>query len=145
MIVFWRLLLFNVISRIFAHRGTRKSLSAFHNVTSRLLNKFGTSRSILMRFISPVKTLAAMLAVTSLAVLPLMAQQTQQVKPGTDVTEAMGSKVEAMKPDCAPQTMSGNKQTEHPPTQAMDQKVPPMHQGDCPADDAVTGTKHPPK
>jgi hypothetical protein len=73
------------------------------------------------------------------------APQAQQVTPGTDPTNAVGSKVEAMKPDCAPKTMSGNKQKEHPPTQAMNQNVPPMHPGDCPADDAVTGTKETPK
>jgi hypothetical protein len=98
-----------------------------------------------MRPVSSSNTLAAILAVTSFAVLPLMAQQAQQVQPGTDATDAVGSKVEAMKPDCAPKTISGNKQKEHPPTQAMDQNVPPMHSGDCPADDAVTGTKQPPK
>ena len=48
-----------------------------------------------------------------------------------------------MKPDCVPKTMSGNKQKEHPPTAVMDKNVPPMHPGDCPADDAATGTKRP--
>ena len=86
-----------------------------------------------------------MLAIASFAVLPLKPLQAQQVKTGTNPTDAVGSKVEAMKPDCAPKTMSGNKQKEHPPTAVMDKNVPPMHPGDCPADDAATGTKQPPK
>ena len=90
-----------------------------------------------------------MLAVTSVAVLPLASLQAQQqdpqVKPGNEATTAVGSKVEQMKPDCAPKTMAGNKQKEHPPTARMDKNVPPMNPGDCPADDAATGTKTPPK
>ena len=87
-----------------------------------------------------------MLAVASLSILPLQAQQKEQpVKPGTEATDAVGSKVEQMKPDCAPKTMAGNEQKQHPPTDAMNKNVPPMNPQDCVASDATTGTKQPPK
>lgn len=89
----------------------------------------------------------ALMAVTGFAVLsltPLQAQQDQK-KSGTEATSAMGTQVPQMKPDCAPKTMAGNKQKEQAPTAAMNEAVPPMKAGDCPADDASTGTKTPPK
>jgi hypothetical protein len=87
-----------------------------------------------------------MLAVASLSVLPLQAQQKDPpVKPGTDATDAVGSKVEQMKPDCAPKTMAGNEQKQQPATDAMNKAVPPMTAQDCMASDAATGTKQPPK
>ncbi len=86
-----------------------------------------------------------MLAVTSVAVLPLASLQAQQAEPGKDATPAVGSQVPAMKADCPPKTEAGDKQKQHPPTQAMNKNVPPMNPGDCPADDATTGTKTPPK
>ena len=92
-----------------------------------------------------------MFAVASFSVLPLMPLQAQQqgqgqeVKPGTDATDAVGSKVEPMKPDCAPKTMAGNEQKQQPATDAMNKAVPPMNPQDCMASDAATGTKTPPK
>ena len=89
-----------------------------------------------------------MFAVAGFAVLPLASQAQQKdppVKPGNEATGAVGSKVEQMKADCPPKTEAGDKQKQHPPTQAMNKNVPPMNPGDCPADDAATGTKTPPK
>ena len=90
-----------------------------------------------------------MLAVTSVAVLPLASLQAQQqdpqVKPGNEATGAVGSKVETMKPGCNPKTEAGDKQKQHPATEAMNKNVPSMNPADCPADDASTGTKTPPK
>jgi hypothetical protein len=78
-----------------------------------------------------------MLAVVSLSVLPLQAQQQQEVKPGNEATGAVGSKVEPMKPDCAPKTDAGAKQKQHPPTEIMNKNVPTMGQnGECPDQDA---------
>jgi hypothetical protein len=85
-----------------------------------------------------------MFAVASFSVLPL-ASQAQQAQPGTEATPAVGTQVPAMKPDCAPKTMAGNEQKQHPPTDAMNKAVPPMNPQDCVASDAATGTKTPPK
>ena len=89
-----------------------------------------------------------MLAAASVAVLPfasLKAQQNQQgqAQPGTEATPAVGGQVAPMKPDCQPTTAGGEKKPEHAPTAAMNKNVPPMNPQDCPADDAVTGTKTP--
>lgn len=90
-----------------------------------------------------------MLAAASIAVFPFASLQAQteqgQGKVGTEATPAMGSQVAPMKPDCASSTAGGDKKVEHAPTAAMSKNVPPMNPQDCPADDAVTGTKTPPK
>lgn len=88
-----------------------------------------------------------MLAIASLAIVPAASLQAQQDQPksGTEATPAVGSQVAPMKPGCPPATEAGDKQKQHPPTEAMNKAVPPMKAGDCPADDAMTGTKQPPK
>jgi len=86
-----------------------------------------------------------LLAVASSAILPLTAAQAQQVKPGAEATDAMGSKVEPMKPKCPPTTEAGEKQKQLPATDTMNKAVPPMNPQDCPAEDAATGTKEPGK
>jgi hypothetical protein len=86
-----------------------------------------------------------MLAVVSFSALPLMPLQAQKVQPGKEATEAVGGQVEPMKPNCPSKTEAGDKQPQHPPTDAMNKNVPPMNPEDCPADDKVTGTKEPPK
>lgn len=76
------------------------------------------------------------LALTATAFLPVTALQAQQpppVKPGTEATDAVGSKVETMKPDCEPKTATGERQQQHPPTAGLSEKVPTMTaQADCP-------------
>jgi hypothetical protein len=86
-----------------------------------------------------------MLSVASSTILTFAVAAQTKVEPGNDATNNVGSKVETMKPDCAPKTETGDKQKQHPPTDAMNKAVPPMNPTDCPADDAATGTKTPPK
>jgi hypothetical protein len=68
-------------------------------------------------------------------------QSQQQPAPGTEATPAVGSQVQQMKPDCPPKTAQGDKQKEHPPTQAMDKQVPTMTaEGGCPDEKVAPGT-----
>ena len=78
-------------------------------------------------------------AMTVAAFLPFTALHAQQqpppVAPGTEATDAMGSKVETMKPECEPKTTTGERQQQHPPTAGLSEKVPTMTaQADCPPD-----------
>jgi hypothetical protein len=77
----------------------------------------------------------------TLAAASTASSQSQQKAPGTEATPAMGDQVKQMKPDCPPKTAQGDKQKEHPPTQAMDKQVPTMTaEGGCPDEKVPPGT-----
>ncbi|WP_088344964.1 MULTISPECIES: hypothetical protein [Rhodomicrobium] len=84
----------------------------------------------------------------AIAALPasLKAQQPPPLQPGTEATEAVGSQVQPMKPDCPPATEAGDRQKQHPPTAGLSEKVPTMTPpGDCPVPAPQPGTKSQPK
>jgi hypothetical protein len=75
---------------------------------------------------------------------PAAAQKAEKVQPG-EVTGAIGSQVQPMKPNCDTTTATGEKQKEHPPTASMNQAVPNMTAQGCQDRDTSVDTQRPAK